>query len=223
MTLTGAQLVASLERRFVTVNDDVRAGKRNINVFRPRSADDLISEQDFERDERLPYWAELWPSSTILANFIVDHALPPLRGIELGCGVGLVSIAATLAGHTMLATDYYDDALHFTRANAYRNLRHEIDTRLVDWRDMPDDLRAFDLILASDVLYESSYARIVSGAIDHLLSDTGRAFLADPGRVATGAFLDACSERALRVTKKTDRPYLAGQIRQTITVYEITR
>jgi predicted nicotinamide N-methyase len=223
MTLSGAPLVTSLQRRFVTVNDDVHVGTRNINVLRPRSADDLISEQDFERDERLPYWAELWPSSTILANFVADHPLPPQRGIELGCGVGLVSIAATVAGHTMLATDYYEDALHFTRANAHRNLGREIATRVVDWRDMPDDLRSFDLLLASDVLYESSYAHIVAAAIDHLLSDTGHAFVADPGRVATGAFLEACTARGLSAAKKIDRPYLAGQIRQTITVYEITR
>ena len=57
--LTGARLVASLERRFMTVNDDVRVGERDINVLRPHSAEDLISESDFERDERLPYWAEL--------------------------------------------------------------------------------------------------------------------------------------------------------------------
>ena len=32
-------------------------------VARPRSAEDLIDEDDYARDERLPYWAELWPSA----------------------------------------------------------------------------------------------------------------------------------------------------------------
>jgi predicted nicotinamide N-methyase len=109
-SLTGAKLVADLERRFVTVNDDVRVGRRDINILRPRSAEDLISESDFDRDERLPYWAELWPSSTILANFVTSDRRPRGRAIELGAGVGLVSIAAALAGHEITASDCYEDA-----------------------------------------------------------------------------------------------------------------
>lgn len=223
MPLTGKALVTDLHRRFVTVNDDVLVHGRDINLIRPRSADELINEQDFSRDERLPYWAELWPSSTVLASFVAEHGLPPSRVIELGCGVGLVSIATTYAGHTVLATDYYEDALHFTRANAFRNLGREIDTRLIDWRAMPDDLGTFDIVLASDVLYESSYAAVVANAIDVTLAPNGRAFVADPGRVATGAFVDACRDRGLHPSVKATRPYQAGQIRQTITVYEITR
>ena len=222
-TRSGRALVAHLERRFVTVNDDVRVAGRDINLLRPRSADELISEQDFDRDERLPYWAELWPSSTVLAGVIAESGFAPMRGIELGCGVGLVSIAATIAGHTVLGTDYYDDALQFTRANAFRNLGHELDTRLVDWRAMPADLGTFDLVLASDVLYESSYATIVAHAIDVTLGDTGRALIADPGRVATESFVQACRDRGLRTAVAGTRPYLAGTIRQTITVYQITR
>src|SRR5580704_3812096 len=142
MTLSGErladeQLVAQLQRQFVTINDDVRVGNRSINLLRPRSSEDLISEADFERDERLPYWAELWPSSTVLAQFIVGASLQPARTIELGCAVALVSVAATLAGHKVLATDYYEEALLFTRANAFHNLGREIQTRAIDWRSIP--------------------------------------------------------------------------------------
>ncbi len=223
MTLHGKALIADLKRRFMTVNDEIQVGDRAINIVRPRSAEELISEVDFDQDERLPYWAELWPSSTILANFIRAHSLAPANGLELGCGTGLVSIAASLAGHTMLATDYYADALDFVRANSFHNLDTEVATRLVDWRHLPEDIGTFDLILASDVLYETSYATVVSDVIQKTLSPNGRAYLADPGRIAAGAFLDACGEIGLKITEKLERPYLAGKIRQTITVYEIRR
>lgn len=221
--LTGAKLVASLERRFVTVNDDVRIGGRDINIFRPRSAEDLISENDFDRDERLPYWAELWPSSTILANFIVSAALPGRRLVELGAGVGLVSIAASIAGHDVTATDYYDDARAFTRANSFRNLGHEIATAHLDWREVAPEFPRFDIVLASDVLYESRYAPLVSSVVDRVLSPLGVAYIADPGRVAANAFADACVERGLAIRTRATRPYQAGTVRQTITVYEVTR
>lgn len=219
----GSKLVASLERRFVTVNDDVRIGDRDLNILRPRSAEDLISETDFERDERLPYWAELWPSSTILANFIAADTRPRSRVIELGAGVGLVSIAAAMAGHEVTATDYYEDALAFARANAFRNLGYEIDTVLVDWRAVPEELPRFDVVLASDVLYESRYAPLVAGVVERFLSPRGLAYIADPGRVAANAFVDACLERGLVIRARASRPYQAGKVRQSITVYEVTR
>jgi predicted nicotinamide N-methyase len=222
-TARGRDLVADLERRFVTVNDDVRVGDRNINVLRPRSAEDLISESDFERDERLPYWAELWPSSTILANFIASDTRPRSRLIELGAGVGLVSIAAAIAGHDVTATDYYEDALAFARANSFRNLGFEFDTELVDWRDVPAALPRFDTVLASDVLYESRYAPLVASVIDRFLSARGVAYVADPGRIAASAFEDACTERGLAIHARASRPYQAGTVRQSITVYEVKR
>lgn len=221
--LTGDALVADLERRFVTINDDVRVGEHAINVIRPRSADDLIDEDAFERDERLPYWAELWPSSTILAGFVVSDTRPRGRTIELGAGIGLVSIAAAMAGHDVVATDYYEDALAFTRANAYRNLNREIGTHLVDWRHVPESLPHFDVVLASDVLYESRYAPLVAGVLDRFLTSRGVAYVADPGRVAAGAFVEACAERGLRTSTAATCPYLAGKVRQKITVYEVTR
>jgi predicted nicotinamide N-methyase len=221
--LRGPALVASLERRFVTVNDDVRVGDRDVNILRPRSAEDLISESDFERDERLPYWAELWPASTILANFVVTDVRPRVRAIELGAGVGLVSIAAAIAGHEVTATDYYEDALAFARANSFRNLGHEIDTALVDWRNVSPTLPRFDLVLASDVLYETPYAPLVANVIERFLSPRGVAYVADPGRVAANAFEDACVDLGLIIRICSSRPYQAGAVRQTITVYEVTR
>jgi predicted nicotinamide N-methyase len=223
VTPRGKKLVAELQRRFVTINDDVRVGNHTVNLIRPRSAEDLISETDFERDERLPYWAELWPSSTVLGHFILDAKLPALHAIELGCGVGLVSIAATLASHRVLATDYYPEALLFTRANAFRNLGEEIETQAIDWRDIPAELPRFDLVLASDVLYESRYAELVARTVDRVLSPGGRAYVADPGRIAAGAFVEACEGLGFAITTKATRPYLAGKVRQTITVYEVTR
>jgi ETFB lysine methyltransferase len=223
MTLEGDALVDDLHRRYVTVNDDIRVSHRTINLLRPRSADELISEEDFERDERLPYWAELWPSSTVMANFVLTETGAGRDTIELGCGVGLVSIAAAMAGHGVLATDYYEEALKFTRANATRNLGHELDTRVLDWRSIPADVGRFDLVLASDVLYETRYAGLVAETIDRVLSPQGEAFVADPGRVATEAFVHECEKLGLGVSPKVKRPYLAGKVRQTITVYRITR
>lgn len=217
---------ADLERRFRTASTVVPQAGREIELLHPASYDDLITEEDFVRDERLPYWADLWPSAIALSEFLATRRAAPApgaRALELGCGMGLVSSTLALLGYEVLATDYYDDALEFTRYNALRNAGAEIETRNVDWRHFPSDLGRFDLVVASDVLYERPYAALVAHALNMTLAPGGLAIVADPGRVAVAAFLDECRARSLRVDEPERIPYEAGKVRQTIALYEITR
>ena len=104
--------------RFDVVREEIRVGPWPLSVARPRRAEDLIDEDDYARDERLPYWAELWPSARVLADELAGRDLAGRRVVELGCGVGLPSIVAALAGARALATDWYEEALAFVDANA---------------------------------------------------------------------------------------------------------
>ena len=149
----------------------------------PSVADALIDEAEFDEDERLPYWAELWPSAIALARALAREDLSGRRAIELGCGVGLATVSAIDRGAHVLATDYYEAALDFARHNARANLGREPETALLNWR-APDveSLGAFDLVFAADVLYEESSARALAGLVPALLTPEGEALVADPGR-----------------------------------------
>jgi ETFB lysine methyltransferase len=211
-------LRAQLERRFITVEEVVGVAGRELTIVRPRSAEDLISEEDFAHDERLPYWADIWPSSLVLAEWLLER---PGSGdaLELGAGIGLVTCAAMIAGYDVTATDYYEDAVAFTRLNALLNLGREPRVRHLDWRALPDDLAPVPFVIASDVLYERVYAAAVAAALARLLRAGGRAVVADPGRSATPEFLRECTARALRLRNTEAREFRAGEIRQTITLY----
>jgi predicted nicotinamide N-methyase len=216
-------LEESLRRRFRVAETEVVVGDRSISLLHPASAEELINERDFARDERLPYWAELWPSARILAGQVLGMSSTGSRVIELGCGSGLVACCAALAGFRVTVTDYYEDATRFARLNAWRNTGVAIRARMVDWRAIPAKLGRFELVLASDVLYERPYGALVAGAISKLLAPGGRAIVADPGRVGREPFLSALPERRLAVARARDLPYADGDIRQTITCYEIER
>jgi len=222
--LEGAELVEALEQRFVTEVATVETRLRAFSILRPRNSDDLIREEDFVKDERLPYWADIWPASTILASHLLSLAgVDRVRGkgLELGCGVGLVTIAAMIAGYDMLATDYYTDALAFTRANAWRELGREPNVQMIDWRKFPRSVRGFDLILASDVLYEKEYAEILPRIFKRALAPGGMVILADPGRIGVPEFIDECKYTGLEIRSKVTHAFAAGEIRQQIDLYEV--
>jgi predicted nicotinamide N-methyase len=169
---------------------------RDFSVMRPRDANALISEEAFDRDEFMPYWAELWASGRALAETVAARALRGARVIELGCGLALPSLAAAAAGGRVVASDWATSALDLAMSNATRN-DVVIETVELDWF-RPSDVGYFDLVLAADVLYEERNG----AALLDLLPELGReVWLADPGRVTAGRFFaDAGREWTVRAT-----------------------
>jgi predicted nicotinamide N-methyase len=212
----------SLSRRFELAHTEVEIGGHTYELLKPRNVDDLISEEDFNLDERIPYWADCWPSSRVLAEHISRTAGAGRTLLELGCGIGLVSLAAARVGYEVLATDYYADALEFTAANA---LLHELDldTRLVDWRNLPDDLGRYDIVAASDVLYEAPQAALVAATIARTLTHRGVALVSDPGRRTAPALVPACRDLGMTVREIAHVPTEDANARLTVTIFEVRR
>ena len=190
-----------------------------VELMRPPDAEALISEESFEHEEFLPYWAELWSSAVALAH---DVSLRSLRGkptLELGCGLGLPSIAAALAGGRVLATDWSPDAVRATAANAERN-GVDVETLECAWAE-PDAIveRApWPLVLASDVLYERRNVEELLDLLPRLVDGTGLVLLADPGRVPAERFLAAAPERGWTVrsiASPRSRGVLIHRLRRT--------
>ncbi len=196
---------------------------RQFEICRPRSVDDLISEEDFEIDERLPYWADCWPSGRVLADRIGHEQGRGRDLLELGCGIGLVSLAAAHAGYRVLATDYYADALEFTAANVERNGLTDVDTRLVDWHRLPNDLGTFDVVAAADVLYEECQPALIAAALDRALSEHGYGLVTDPGRRTAPALIDQCAARGLTAKCVAQVPTIDAGNELTVSVYEVRR
>jgi predicted nicotinamide N-methyase len=171
---------------FDTIEEVVVIAGRDLTITRPVDADALLDEQAFEQDEFMPYWAELWPSSRALARRVGTRALRGARVLELGCGLGLPSIAAALAGGRVLATDWSPGAIAFTERNAAANGVH-VETAVASWADA-DALAArgpWDLVIGSDLLYEP---RNVAMVLDVLHTVADHAIIADPGRPGSVEF-----------------------------------
>ena len=154
---------------------------RDLVIERPREPDQLLDEEAFaQRDEFIPYWADLWPSALLLARTVACRALHGARVLELGCGLGLPSLAVAMAGGRSLATDWAPEALEAVERNAERN-GVRVETLVSDWRE-PAELLArgpFDLVIAADVVYERRNVRPLTELLDTLNCEV---WLSDPGR-----------------------------------------
>ena len=215
------RLEATLGRRFRIVSVTVEVSGHRLAITRPESSESLISEEDFERDERLPYWAELWPSALILARHVASLDARGRSLLELGCGVGLVAASASRAGFDITATDYYPDALLFTRLNVMRNAGRVPSVMELDWRAIPGSLGKFDVIVASDVLYERRYPALIASVIARALAPGGIALVADPGRVAAPDLPGECEQHGLVVRERQAVPFVDGSVRQSIDLITI--
>ena len=185
-----------------------RLGGRELRLLRPRDGDALLDEllaEDDPDEDRLPFWAELWPSGTALARVVGHSPLAGRRVLELGCGLGLVSVAAAAAGARVLAVDRSPEAIAFTAANAARN-RARLSTAVCGWAE-PAPLLArgpWELVLAADVLYERRNADLLLDLLPRLLAPGRQAWVADPGRPHTAGFL-AAAAAAFECFSTTDR------------------
>lgn len=167
------------------VTTPVTIGDLHLDLLRPPSAEDLIDEDAYAIDERLPYWAELWPSARVLADALASDSPAGKHVLELGCGLGLPSIVALARGVSVLATDWYDDALAFAAKNALTATGRELPTMLVDWFTPPIELlhlAPFDLIVAADVLYEERNAAALADLLPRLAGPTTEVWITDPRR-----------------------------------------
>jgi predicted nicotinamide N-methyase len=158
----------------------------------------------------------------MLSRSVVEERGNGQRLLELGCGSGLVSVAATIAGYDVLATDYYADAMLFTRLNVEQNVPGKsVRTREVDWRDLPKGLGRFKRVVAADVLYEPAHGDLVARAIYKTLGEDGLATVADPGRISRQAFIDKATSLGFDVDLSRTMKYEEGEIRQTITLIDL--
>jgi len=140
-------------------------------------------------DERLPYWAELWPSSRVLAESILGaEVLPVGPWLELGCGPGLAGLAATRRGREGIWSDYMEEALWLAELNALTLGCLNPQTLRLDWRHPPASPRV-PWILAADVAYERRNFDPLLACFAELLLPGGEIWFGEPGRPVAKEFI----------------------------------
>ena len=155
-----------------------------------------------------PYWAFCWGAGQALARYILDQPqlVRGLRVVDFGAGSAVAGIAAARAGaRSVTAVDIDPVALDMAEHNAALNgVTLSVNT------EVPE---AWDVLLASDVLYETGNEVWLARA-----AESGRrVLLSDPLRHGTPRpELEVIAEYAVRTLPDVDYPIQRALIHRLI-------
>ena len=163
---------------------EVKVGSNSLKV---KVVNDFESFCLNSSDEHWPVYSQVWPSGLELAQFLIKEDLSGLKVLELGCGLSLSSMVAERRGGRVIASDNHPDLKDHLEEQWVANELKNISFVNLDWRE-PKVLGAFDLIIASDVLYDPGLFFQLSKVVSGNLGRNGKFWLADPGRFKASNF-----------------------------------
>lgn len=140
-----------------------------------------------------PLFGLLWPSGAQLAQRMAQRALQPAeRILEIGCGLGLPSLVAHRRGANVTASDCHPLAHSFLLANLALNQLPPLPYWHGHWgvgaAELESSSAPYDLIIASDVLYERDTQGCLADFMQRHCAPQGEVWVVDPDRGNRSAF-----------------------------------
>jgi ETFB lysine methyltransferase len=189
--------------------------------------DDPIVREAHDRDEYMPYWADIWPAARMLAKAVAreDWDEYPRTGdkldaLELGCGLGIPGLAALARGLRVTFTDYDLTAVRFAASNARRNKLYDFRAIPLDWRFPPADLKV-PVILGADLTYEARNIDPLVKLIRQVLLPGGVCLLTDQDRTPAPLLREQLGYAGLHYDQELVRAGEPGGYRIRGTLYRI--
>ena len=194
----------SFHDRYETDVTEIVVAGRKFQILLPGDLDNFINPEDVL--DGFPLWAKLWKASWILADFLAQRKVNPAeRLLEIGGGLGLVSIVGFACGHRVTMTEYNPHALQFAKANAHLNNCAQLPVVSLDWYQ-PNLTGSFDTILASEVIYKSQDFAPLLNLFQSYLAPSGEIILVSEMRKTSGEFYQFFqSEFDISILKKVLR------------------
>jgi predicted nicotinamide N-methyase len=157
------------------------------------------------------FFGQVWASGLALAEELMILPVDGRRILELGCGLALGGMVAHRRHADVLASDIHPLCGAFLARNLTLNALPPMAYADVDWRGANPALGRFDVLVASDVLYEREHPDELSRFIDQHMVGEAVVVVVDPGRRQHTAFSRHMSEAGFDVV--ITRPDPATRLR----------
>ena len=175
--------MTSVRVRYQTLEfGDVDIHVRSLRDNQQFSDKDGVAEKLGISSATWPLFGIVWASGEVLARHMFDYAIDGKRILEVGCGIGLSSLVLNHRQADITATDYHPEAERFLKENVSLNRGNVIPFVRTGWADEDSGLGRFDLIIGSDLLYESEHVELLTGFIEQHANAHCEVVIVDPGR-----------------------------------------
>ena len=148
-----------------------------------------------------PLFGLVWPSAQKLADLMQTWELRGKRVLEVGCGLGLASLVIHRRQGDITASDCHPLTEIFLKANVVLNDLPPLHYETGNWGRVNKGLGMFDLLIASDVLYERSHPAQLSGFIQEHAAEGAEVLIVDPNRGNRSAFHKDMARMGFSVTE----------------------
>ncbi|HBK45111.1 MAG TPA: SAM-dependent methyltransferase [Xanthomonadaceae bacterium] len=156
-------------------------------------------------------FGQVWPAGQLLAEAMSARDIAGKRILELGCGLGLASLVLRMRGADIVASDHHPLAEVFLAYNAALNAIDTVPYRRLDWQTGGREMGRFDMIIASDVLYETGHAQVLAGLIPALSKPACEIVISDPGRGNANTLSRELANAGFRLAAGTRQPAQPGK------------
>lgn len=138
-----------------------------------------------------PFWGKCWPAAEALAGFLVKHNryIKDKKVLELAAGLGLPSLVAAKFASTVISTDYIKEPLQLIEASAQLNHLENLQTDILNWNQLPDDIDT-DVLLLSDVNYDPSAFEALDTMLEYFIRKNVLVILSTPQRIMAKSFIE---------------------------------
>jgi len=175
--------MSSLRFRYRTIefgNSDIHL--RTLRDRQEYADDDNVASKLGISSANWPLFGIIWDSSKILANLMFEYKIKNKRILEIGCGMALSSLMLNQRNADITATDYHPEVENFLLSNVILNEGKKIPFVRTGWDDEDSGLGKFDVIIGSDLLYESEHVDLLSNFIHNHTQPHCEVIIVDPGR-----------------------------------------
>jgi ETFB lysine methyltransferase len=191
--------------KYRLLNKEIKISDICINLYHTDNLDsffDNLDPAEYEKDERFPYFVNIWQSGLNLTKYLVEEfprtKIAGSTFLELGSGTGITGLALSLLGGHITFSDYEEDSLRLCEVNSAANNITNYDTILADWRHFPESVKRYDYIIGSDLLYEKRFLVPLVTTTKKLMEKGSKFIYADPGRNYYLEYLDMMRDGGFR-------------------------
>lgn len=202
-------------------------GNKNFKIDYSDDLDAIIDQmtnEQFEEDERFPYFFAVWDSGVLLAEYLINNSLS-LQGktvLELGAGTGVTGIALAMnVDCRVIFTDYEEFSCQLCHHNCEINNLNNFATLVADWRDFPEIEENIDVVICSDVLYEKKQVAPLFNVLNAFLQKKIPVYLADPGRAYINDFLSLVKDAGYSIKASKEKDMKENKLLSATNVYVI--